>query len=123
MFRAEFDMSIYFLFYSFDSSVFRWQLGFGIMFMMSAGKAEIKKLNSAMDETTKVVLELKTEICKRKSSCNLQASNSVNEVATSSKNFSCKNTQLLLDKSGIWNRDHNQIKVCSLPVIDDGGCQ
>ncbi|XWS55789.1 hypothetical protein CRYUN_Cryun09bG0030900 [Craigia yunnanensis] len=99
-----------------DSSVFHWGLGFGIMYMMSAGKAEINKLNSAMDETTKVVHELKTELCKRKSSYNLQASNSANKVATSSKKFSGKNTQLLLDKY----RDHNEIKVHSLPVIDDG---
>ncbi|XWS59707.1 hypothetical protein CRYUN_Cryun08bG0145000 [Craigia yunnanensis] len=102
-----------------DSSVFCWGLGFGIMYMMSSGKAEIKKLNSAMDETAKVVNELKTEIYKRKSSCDLQASNSATEVATSSKNFSGKTIQLLLDKSGM-NRDHNQIKVCHLPVIDDG---
>ncbi|XP_022743427.1 uncharacterized protein LOC111294399 [Durio zibethinus] len=99
-----------------DSSVFRRGLGFGLMYMMSAGKAEINKLNSAMEETTKVVQELKTELCKRKSSCNLQASNSANEVATSSKKFSGKNMQLLIDKY----RDHNEIKVCSLPVIDDG---
>ncbi|XVE96743.1 hypothetical protein REPUB_Repub02eG0249000 [Reevesia pubescens] len=103
-----------------DSSVFHWGLGFGIMYMMSAGKAEINKLNSAMDETAKVVQELKTELCKRKSSGNLQASNSANEVATSSKKFSGKNSQLLLNKSGTGNRDHNEIKVCSLPVIDDG---
>ncbi|XVF55438.1 hypothetical protein PTKIN_Ptkin06aG0035800 [Pterospermum kingtungense] len=105
---------------SLDSSEFRWGLGFGIMYMMSAGKAEIKKLNSAMDETAKVVHELKTEICKRKSSCDLQASNSPNQVASSSKNCSSRNTQLLLDKSGAGNRDHIHIKVCSLPVTDDG---
>ncbi|OMO73478.1 hypothetical protein COLO4_27062 [Corchorus olitorius] len=103
-----------------DSSVFRWGLGFGIMYMMSAGKAEISKLNSAMDETAKVVHELKSELCKRKS-CNLQASNSGNEVATCSRESSGKNTQLLLDKSCKGNIDHNEIKVCSIPVIDDGG--
>ena len=86
------------------------------MYMISAGKAEINKLNSAMNETTKVIQELKTELCTRKPSCNVQASNSANEVATSSKKFSGKNTQLLLDNY----RDHNEIKVCSLPVIDDG---
>ncbi|XVF76486.1 hypothetical protein PTKIN_Ptkin13bG0270300 [Pterospermum kingtungense] len=96
-----------------DSSEFRWGLGFGIMYMMSAGKAEINKLNSAMDETTKMVQELKTELCKRKSSCNLQSSNSANEVSTRSKKFSGK---LSLD----GYRDHNEIKVCSLSAIDDG---
>ncbi|MBA0776728.1 hypothetical protein Gotri_011686 [Gossypium trilobum] len=102
------------------SSVFRWGLGFGIMYMMSAGRAEIDKLNSAMDETAKVVQELKTTLCKRKSSCNLHASSSASEVAASSKKFSGKNSQLLLRKSGTGNRDHNETKVCSLPVFDGG---
>lgn len=35
--------------------------------MMSAGKAEISRLNTVMDETAKVVQGLKTEIHKRKS--------------------------------------------------------
>ncbi|MBA0721990.1 hypothetical protein Golax_009480 [Gossypium laxum] len=103
-----------------QGSVFRWGLGFGIMYMMSAGRAEIGKLNSAMDETAKVVQELKTTLCKRKSSCNLHASSSASEVAASSKKFSGKNSQLLLRKSGTGNRDHNETKVCSLPVFDDG---
>ncbi|KAL4351627.1 hypothetical protein GQ457_06G008280 [Hibiscus cannabinus] len=103
-----------------DSSVFRWGLGFGIMYMMSAGRAEIDKLNSTVDETARVVQELKTKLCKRKSSCNLQASNSANEVAASSKSFSGKNSQLLLEKSSTGNRDHKEIKVGILPVIDDG---
>ncbi|KAG8500915.1 hypothetical protein CXB51_003006 [Gossypium anomalum] len=103
-----------------DSSVFHWGLGFGIMYMMSAGRAEIDKLNSAMDETAKVVQELKTTLCKRKSSCNLQASSSASEAAASSKKFSGKNSQLLLGKSGTGTRDHYETKVCSLPVIDDG---
>ncbi|GMJ03021.1 hypothetical protein like AT3G09730 [Hibiscus trionum] len=105
-----------------DSSVFHWGLGFGIMYMMSVGRAEIDKLNSTMDETARVVQELKTKLCKRKSFCNLQASNSANEVAAGSKSFSGKNSQLLLEKSRTGNRDHNELKVCTLtvPVIDDG---
>ncbi|KAK8563610.1 hypothetical protein V6N13_006177 [Hibiscus sabdariffa] len=103
-----------------DSSEFRWGLGFGIMYMMSAGRAEIDKLNSTMDETARVVQELKTKLCKRKSSCNLQASNLANEVAASSKSFSGTNSQLLLEKSITGSRDHKEIKVGSLPVIDDG---
>lgn len=38
--------------------------------MMSAGKAEINKLNCAMDETAKTVQELKAEISRRASSHN-----------------------------------------------------
>ena len=34
--------------------------------MMSAGKAEIRKLIASMDETVKVVRELKIELSKRK---------------------------------------------------------
>ncbi|KAL4591977.1 hypothetical protein LXL04_004954 [Taraxacum kok-saghyz] len=51
-----------------DKSSFGWGVGVGIMYMMSAGKAEINKLNTAVDETAKVVQELKAEISKRKSS-------------------------------------------------------
>ncbi|KAK8713756.1 hypothetical protein V6N13_148966 [Hibiscus sabdariffa] len=121
MFRALSLTSRFTLYFTLlDSSVFRWGLGFGIMYMMSAGRAEIDKLNSTVDETARVVQELKTKLCKRKSSCNLQASNSVNEVAASSKSFSGKNSQLLLEKSSTGNRDHKEIKVGILPVIDDG---
>ncbi|KAK8486579.1 hypothetical protein V6N13_030143 [Hibiscus sabdariffa] len=104
-----------------DSSVFHWGLGFGIMYMMSAGRAEIDKLNSTMDETARVVQELNTKLCKRKSSCNLQASNSANEIASGSKGFSGKNSQLPLQKSSTGSLDHDEIKVCSLPIIDDSG--
>ncbi|GMI80026.1 hypothetical protein like AT3G09730 [Hibiscus trionum] len=102
-----------------DSSVFCCGLVFGIMYMMPAGRAEIIKLNSTMDEIAIVVQELKTKLCKRKSSCNLQASNSANEVASGSKRFSGKSSQLLLKKSSTGSLDHNETKVCSLPVIDD----
>ncbi|XP_073044409.1 uncharacterized protein [Primulina eburnea] len=45
-------------------------VGVGIMYMMSAGKVEINKLNCAMDETAKTVQELKAEISRRASSRN-----------------------------------------------------
>ncbi|KAL0426391.1 UNVERIFIED_CONTAM: hypothetical protein Slati_2813900 [Sesamum latifolium] len=45
---------------------FGWGVGVGIMYMMSAGKAEISRLNCAMDETAKIVQELKAEITSRK---------------------------------------------------------
>ncbi|KAK7279372.1 hypothetical protein RJT34_24422 [Clitoria ternatea] len=50
------------------NSLFDCGLGFGIMYMMSAGRAEIIKLNKAMDETAKLVQELKSELHRRKSS-------------------------------------------------------
>ncbi|XP_058215461.1 protein POLAR-like 1 isoform X2 [Rhododendron vialii] len=64
-----------------DNSVFSWGLGVGLMYMMSTGKAEIGRLNTAMDETAKVVQELKTELHKRKSSRSLQFSSSTNTSA------------------------------------------
>lgn len=49
--------------------------------MMSAGKAEIGRLNTAMEETAKVVKELKVELDRRKSSHCLQ--NSISAKANS----------------------------------------
>lgn len=46
--------------------MFSWGLSVGVMYMMSTGKAEINKLNNAMDETSKVVHELKAELSRRK---------------------------------------------------------
>jgi len=69
-----------------DNSLFGWGLYFGVMYMMSAGKAEINKLNETMNETAKLVQELKSEVHKRKSSCDLQNLDSVgNGVRNSSK--------------------------------------
>ncbi|KAE8692477.1 Detected protein of unknown function [Hibiscus syriacus] len=102
-----------------DSSVFHWGLGFGMMCMMSAGRAEIDKLNSTMDETARVVRELKTKLCKRKSACDPRASKSATEIAPSSKRFSGKDSQLLLEKFSTGNLDNNEMKDCSLPIIDD----
>lgn len=88
--------------------------------MMSAGKVEISKLNTAMDETAKVVQELKTELCKRKSSQHLHSSGSASEFDAKSKKNSRKQTPTT--KFGAGNRDPNDIKVYGLPVIDDGEC-
>lgn len=103
-----------------ENSIFGWGLGVGIMYMMSAGKVEISKLNTAMDETAKVVQELKTELCKRKSSQHLHSSGSASEFDAKSKKNSRKQTPTT--KFGAGNRDPNDIKVYGLPVIDDGEC-
>ncbi|XP_048504453.1 protein POLAR-like 1 isoform X2 [Beta vulgaris subsp. vulgaris] len=50
-----------------DCSTFGWGLGLGIICMMSAGKTEISKLSSTIDETAKVVDEMKSQLNKRKS--------------------------------------------------------
>lgn len=100
------------MFFSVESSLFGWGLGVGIMYMMSAGKTEISKLNLAVDETAKVVQELKTELHKRKSSHHVHISGSAGKVDAKSKKNNSKHTQL--------NRDPNYIKVSGVPVIDDG---
>ena len=85
--------------------------------MMSAGKAEIRKLKESMDETAKVVQELKTELSKRKSSCNLQVSS---EADTSPKKIRGKHTQQVVAKSSTGNQDPNDTNISSLPLIGDG---
>ncbi|KAG7964508.1 hypothetical protein I3843_09G174800 [Carya illinoinensis] len=103
-----------------DGSLFGWGLGVGIMYMMSAGKSEISKLNIAVDETAKVVQELKSEIDKKRSSYHLGISAFASEVdAVPNKNYS-KHTQLAIDNFGTGNRDPNDIKFSGRLVIDDG---
>uniref|UniRef100_A0A7N0U790 Uncharacterized protein n=1 Tax=Kalanchoe fedtschenkoi TaxID=63787 RepID=A0A7N0U790_KALFE len=51
------------------NTLFGWGVGFGIMYMMSTGKSEIRKLNATMDQTVKAVGELRNALCKRKASC------------------------------------------------------
>lgn len=110
----------YFTFYFLDNSLFGWGLGVGIMYMMSAGKSEISKLNATMDETTKVVEELKTELYRRKSSRTIQVCSSANEVTANSKRISGNNRQLLLSKSINDNGGPQAINVSGLPTVDDG---
>lgn len=81
-----------------DNSVFSWGLGVGLMYMMSTGNAEIGRLNTAMDETAKVVEELKTELHKRKSSRGLQFSSSTNTNAKLDV-IGGRNTNLVSDSS------------------------
>ncbi|TXG58534.1 hypothetical protein EZV62_016363 [Acer yangbiense] len=98
-----------------DSSLFNWGLGVGIMYMMSAGKAEISKLNTTMDETAKVVQELKSELRKRKSSHRLQDFTSAN-----TEKISSKETRQVLIKSRVGNGDFIDNKVFGFPRVDDG---
>ncbi|XP_041026207.1 uncharacterized protein LOC121266455 [Juglans microcarpa x Juglans regia] len=103
-----------------DGSLFGWGLGVGIMYMMSAGKSEISKLNIAVDETAKVVQELKSEIDKKRSSYHLGISAFASEVdAVPNKNYS-NHTQLSVDNFSTGNRDPNDIKVSGRLVFDDG---
>ncbi|PSR98185.1 Kinesin-like protein [Actinidia chinensis var. chinensis] len=101
------------------NSFFSWGFGVGIMYMMSAGKTEISKLNTAMDETAKVVQELKVELSKRKSSHNRQLSVSKTEVITNLEKFRGKNIQPVAQPS-TENRDN--VQESGLLVTEDGEC-
>ncbi|KAG8648526.1 hypothetical protein MANES_08G004904v8 [Manihot esculenta] len=92
-----------------DSSLFGCGLGIGIMYMMSAEKAEISKLSNAIDETAKTVKELRTELYKRRST----------KVAAISKDLS-SNNELEFYRAGTGhNNDPKVIKVYGIPMIDD----
>ncbi|BFG36017.1 hypothetical protein CerSpe_222910 [Prunus speciosa] len=104
-----------------DTSLFSWGLNVGIMYMMSAGKAEINKLNTAMDETARIVHELKSELHKRKSPQKLQASGSASEDSMNDQTTSYKLTHPGLNKSSSENRGSNDMRISSFPV-SDGEC-
>ncbi|KAG8648601.1 protein POLAR-like 1 [Manihot esculenta] len=95
-----------------ESSLFGCGLSIGIMYMMSAEKAEISELSNAMDETAKTVKELRTELYKRRSA----------KVAAISKDLS-SNNELEFYRAGIGhNNDPKVIKVSGIPMIDDVEC-
>ena len=104
-------MVIYVVLYA-ESSLFGRGLGVGIMYMMSAGKAEISKLSTAMDETSKIIHELRTELYKRKST----------QLATSSENISTEQMQLVVNRISVVDRDPNDMKLCGLTMADDVEC-
>ncbi|XP_059305757.1 uncharacterized protein LOC132057261 isoform X2 [Lycium ferocissimum] len=62
------------------NSFFGYGLGIGMMCMMSAGKSEINRLNTTMDETAKAVEELKAELSRRKVAHDMRASKNKAEI-------------------------------------------
>ena len=70
------------------------------MYMMQAGKAEINRLNTVVDEPAKVVQELKAEISKRKSSGDFMV-----EPTVYQKGVDIKPDQSFLKKSSMENDD------------------
>lgn len=103
-----------------ENSSFGWGLGVAMMYMMSAGKFEISKLNVAVDETAKVVQELKTELYKRKSSQHLRSFGSSSEVDAKSNKNSSRQTQAT--EVGARSTGPVDNKISSLSVTDDGEC-
>lgn len=90
-----------------DNSSFGCGLSVGIMYMMAAGKAELSKLNAAMDETSKVVQELKGQVCKTKSFDTSQNATSLRSETIDSNQVRDKHTQARNNKSSKENRDDN----------------
>lgn len=87
-------------------------ISLGILCMMSVGKAEISKLNLAVDETAKVVQELKAELHKRRLSRSSVDLDSANVPAISSKKVSGHNSEfVIINKLRTQNSDL---------AIDDG---
>lgn len=87
--------------------------------MLSAGKAEISRMNTAMDETANVVKELKAELHRRKSSQNMQNLSSAKELYGSSRRPMSKNS-LLANKLKMENPDLDDMQMSLVPVADDG---
>lgn len=102
--------------------MFGWGLGVGVMYMMSAGRAEISQLNVAMCETAKVVQELKAQLDNRKSSPSLQVRIAARQDVSNHMETSCEHTRLELSKVHIGNEGPNHMKVSSYPATDDGEC-
>lgn len=87
------------------NSFFTWCLSVGMMYMMSAGKAEMNRLNSSMDETANLVQELKAELSKRKT---LQNKFGSMDAPTTITKFSSQKTDAL--------------KIFGLPIAEEGEC-
>lgn len=113
------NADVYFWLYASDTtSLFNWGLNIGIMYMMTAGKAEINKLNTTMDETAKVVQELKSELNKRKASQSQQFSCSESEANTQYQSPSCKRSQTELTKSSAEYGEPNYMRASSFQISD-----
>ncbi|CAL0299588.1 unnamed protein product [Lupinus luteus] len=91
-------------------------LGFGIMYMMSAEKSEINKLNKTMEELAVNVEELKSELDRRKSLCAHQILDSDGDIDTNSRKISGKHDEVMP------NREFRgtDVKIWS-PSVNDGG--
>ncbi|GMP50460.1 hypothetical protein CsSME_00017070 [Camellia sinensis var. sinensis] len=80
---------------------------------------KLSRLNTAVDETTKVVQELKTEFSGRKSSRNLQVSSSKTEISTSPYKTRGKHTEPI-PQSSTENRDN--VQDSGVFVTEKGEC-
>ncbi|XP_004246921.2 uncharacterized protein [Solanum lycopersicum] len=99
------------------NSFFGYGLGIGMMCMMSAGKSEINRLNTTMDETAKAVEELKAELSRKKVAHNLCASK--NEVDMDEKNNRECRIHVIAENN---NENTNIYRALDLQVAEEGEC-
>ena len=88
---------------------------------MMAGKAEISELTETMNETAKIVEEIKFELGRRKSSCAHQIMDSGGNIGMESCKMCGRNDEIMLKKTDNELRD-TDVKTCGLPVSEDGEC-
>lgn len=99
------------------NSLFGYGLGIGMMCMISAGKSEINRLNTTMDETAKAVEELKAEISRRKVAHNLRASKNKGDM--DGKNDRECGIRAIAEST---NGNRNIYRVLDLQVAEEGEC-
>ena len=91
-----------------------------MMYMMSAGKAEISRLNNSMDETAKLVKELKAELSRRKTLHNRYSSNLRTEVETNQIN--CRGMLAYATATTSCSEKADAGKVIDSLVAEEGEC-
>ncbi|XP_042482026.1 uncharacterized protein LOC122062448 [Macadamia integrifolia] len=105
------------------STLFGWGLSVGIMYMVSAGKAEINKLNTTVHETAKAVQELQNELHQRKSYRAAQNSNCKSKVDANPRNISSHMLQQqVISNSDAKQEDSNYPEDLGVQVTDDVDC-
>ncbi|XP_043703146.1 uncharacterized protein LOC122653244 isoform X2 [Telopea speciosissima] len=104
------------------STLFSWGLGVGIMYMVSAGKSEINKLNTTVHETAKVVQELQNELNQKKSYRDAQNASCKSKIDSTPRNISCMHKQQVVSNSDAEQEDSNYPKDLGLQVTDDVDC-
>ncbi|XP_027072816.2 uncharacterized protein [Coffea arabica] len=102
------------------NSFFNWGLSIGMMYMMSAGKAEFSRLNNSMDETAKLVKELKAELSRRKTLHNRYSSNLRTEVETNQIN--CRGMLAYATATTSCSEKADAGKVIDSLVAEEGEC-
>ncbi|KAE9619723.1 hypothetical protein Lalb_Chr02g0156301 [Lupinus albus] len=94
-------------------------LAFGIMYMMSADKTEINKLNKSMEKLAVNVQELKSELDRRKSLCVHQILDSDGDIDLNSRKISGKHGEVM-PKKRMREFRGTDVKIWS-PSVNDGG--